>query len=280
MTNREMFCFVSGVIIIAGVLFAVVATNSIGVAESPPPAGSARVAVDRPDNNLGPRGSAENISGRAQDAGFIEAAWKAMERFDQKIANTLIFLTVFTAFVPALVVVFEHFKMREIEEFRKDMPVQINRIVRDQLDSERGKHEKMLIGVLSGNIEGITSRQFSAHGLEYVLGWDALLAFLKNEIDGHGKDVLSPQELTRFVEIQRVKQQLIDGGDEDIQAGLSHLVDQLKTCTKITAAQWLRFLVALEANGRIGTWDNRALWGVLVNMLEKKSQLERTDFLR
>lgn len=193
--------------------------------------------------------------------------WQAVARIDAKIANTLIFLTVVAALIPVLVAIFEYFKIKEIEDFRKEVPIRISEEVEKQIHASSLKFERQYSQMLSRRIDETASVALQLLQDDDIAAQQILLSFLNRS---SSDEPVQMKHLSQLFELQKSFVGMRSEDDGAIQASLQHLEEFAKTAGFTASVHLLEYLKLLEHQRKIMSLPNRRLAGRICDDIRKR----------
>lgn len=212
------------------------------------------------------------MSPSAAPASEQELIWRLVERMDTKLANAVVFLTVFAALLPILVAVYESHKLRELEEIREKLPERVRTEVKERLvliarDVEK-QHMAEITRMMHDRVESDTSRAMTFLHEDDAQAGRVLLAYLNSELNRDRP--VTPGELVSLFQLQRSLRDLTSNIENDVRTALTHIRELSREITMTTAVEMLGYLFLAERQCRIRTPDCRSQWFDLTRDLRER----------
>jgi len=206
-------------------------------------------------------GQGATVTAQAQDA-----AWKAVERIDSKIANAIVFLTIFAALLPIVVAFYEASKLRELQKIKDDQQDIIKKEVKEilrgmQTDLEK-QHLQQVSRMIHSSVSNVSDRLYRFLDEDDAQSGRILAAYLNNDVGGDD-ELISNSELASVFHLQRTLRNLAGADQDNVHVSLVHLKELMPRLTFSTAIEIYRFLWLVERQGKIVTLSNRETWAGL-----------------
>ena len=195
--------------------------------------------------------------------------WEAVARIDNKIANLLIFLTIFAALIPVLVAVFEYFKLKEIEEFRESVPGRIRDEVDRQMHKMAGEFERSYSNVVNQSINEAAGRTLQLLKEDDIAAQQVLLSYLNGSDGGQSVQM---KNLFQLFELQKSFAGMQSGDDRGVQAALQHLGEFANSdgAGYVASVHLLEYLKLLQGQHTAMSLSNRRLLDQLCDDIRKR----------
>ncbi|GFE67319.1 hypothetical protein [Litoreibacter roseus] len=221
--------------------------------------------------NATPAGQGASVAAQAQDA-----AWKAVERIDSKIANAIVFLTVFAALLPIVVALYEASKLRELQKIKDDQKDIIRKEINETLtgmqkDLEE-QHLQQVSQMIHSSVSNASDRLYRFLDEDDAQSGRILAAYLNNDVGGDDA-LISNSELASVFHLQRTLRNLAGADQDNVHASLVHLKELLPRLAFSTAIEIYRFLWLVERQGKIITLSNRETWAGLSKSIRETHQI-------
>ena len=196
-------------------------------------------------------------------------AWRAVERIDYKLANSVVFLTVFAALIPLFIGVYEFLKVKEIEELR----VRVPELVAAEVAKSFGDLERKFSGEIARSLHDRVESE-TAVAIKFLHDDDvqigrAMTAYLNNELSGPD-NCIRTDELIRLFEFQRQLRNLASEVEADVRDSLTYFFSLANVVSKSTSFQIVACLELVELHGGIVSLDARRHWS---NVLKRYEQV-------
>ena len=286
LTTRFAIALLAGTIVLA--LAATAIFNTAGAAtgpafaaprSAPPPATSNSHQAPAPTapTLAPPTTAALPPPNLAAEIKSDEIAWKAVERIDAKLANTVVFLTVFVAFIALVLGLYEFFKLNELEKLRTESEAKLQILFDRQFETANKEYEKRLSEKLLNHIHHQTHRLADDQIKLSTVAHRIMLCFVQNDLEA---DINAPMRIAHMhacMDLQRSLGQLRASNDESNLTGLSHLATLSGRISAMTAGQILNYLLLVRRAKILCSWTNQGLCADIVGRLEQVTGLSADD---
>jgi hypothetical protein len=240
-----------------------------------PPSHAAPTKAASPLAQPRPEGKVANapVANRPAQAAAADpdTAWQAVERIDAKIANTLIWITVFITLIVVLLGLYEFVKLRELDEIEKKMEKMVTTQVERQFFGFKKDYEKQLAVEHLSAIRQMTAEVADDQLQLAATGHRVLLSYVINDLPGRATDMISVKSMRCYIEIQRALANLRIAADQDNLAGLTTLLSTSETVGPSTSAALLQYLFEVRRMRLLSNWTNQALCDKIISGLEKRT---------
>lgn len=252
-------------------------------AQEAPSTGANDQAFVAKDNTNGadapnPQPNDKEQSPKEELASIYSDPWRAVERIDAKIANSIVFLTIIAGLFPIAFVAVEYFRYNEYKKLKETLGTEINLEVERRLSSYLKDNGAILIQSISKEIEIIVDLQSAnVQKLDSVYG-RVMRTYLSNELSEQASKYITSIQLRQLFELQRSLIHLRSENDLDVQIGLSHFSSLMTDASSMTATYMLEYLYEIEEQRKIRSWSNRGLWKTVVEKLEADTGVTKRNF--
>lgn len=259
-------------ILLSVAAFMAFADDAVAPINQAPPADAVPPAAVLDDTSVTSQGS--NLLGPHESfVAQVDQAWRAVERIDNKLANAVIFLTVFAALIPLFIAIYEFLKVKELEEIKSRIPEFVSQEVNRCFDSLEKRYLTEVSKMLHSRIENETETAIKFLHDDDVQVGRAMIAFLNNEMSPE-EDAVKVGEIIRLFEFQRQLRNLASEIDADVRHALTYFHGLAPTLSKSTAFEVMDHLKAIEEHGGISSLDARIHWGNVVKEFRKTHRID------
>lgn len=214
--------------------------------------------------------------------------WEVVARFDAKIANVLIIITIALTLLPILIAIFERGKAKDLEDIRNriateqhDFRERIDDTIETQVDRKIEQIRKRFAAEMVRDVHGTaieeTEKRLSFLHREDASAERVLLSFLNSDLVASPDGALLAREYIKVFELQRALSDL-KGADRDlIHAALVHIGAQVDQLSEVTALHLRHHLKLIEVDGKIRSIANRGIWLAILRRIDEKWSFVQKD---
>lgn len=237
-----------------------------------------------------------SVASLTQDAASTQnAAWKAVERIDNKIANAIVLLTVFAALLPIVAALYGQSKLHELERIKEGQKENIQKEVGENIQRIKEEQKKVIENEVREKLKYLYEKSEENYSQQvnkmihnsvsnasdrlynFLDEYDSrssriIVAYLNNDIGGDD-GAISSSELASVFHLQRDLRNLAGADQDNIYASLVYLEEILPRLALITAVEVYEYLLMIERQGKIITLNNREIWAELLNSIQEKHQI-------
>lgn len=198
-----------------------------------------------------------------------DAAWKAVERIDAKIANAVVILTVVAGLFPIAIGLYEYLKLRELEDIRRQLPADIELRVEREISKVKRSYRADISRLIGEKVELEAIATVQMLRDDDLQAGRALTAYLKNEVSD-----VSASTLLEIFQFQRMMRDLVSESEPEVRISLTFFQGLCGRISFATAGEVYSYLHLLDSQNKLISHDTRAHWKIIVKEFEQSYDID------